>query len=325
MAPMSVFLFCFCVCHKFGLKIMFDKKVLSVQSFVTRGYVGNKAASYPFLLYGFQMDSINSVSLAGLPFLPEIRGTKLSLEEYNDIIHGLRHNHFLDEYRFFMCGFLNNPELIKAVSETAKEIAKIRSEQSPPKPFTFLCDPVFGDDGTFYCRQEVMEAYRSIVSCADIMTPNGFEASSISGINIVDVPSAIKAADWFHERGLKSLVITSFWIEDNRTKMYCLLSTVETDNQPPKRYLGHVPAVPRPLGGAGDVFAASLLVFMYDHSLVEACRKALGLLLELAERSFSESGEGETKMGICLPQSVDIFLSPKYCPDMTRVESNDYS
>jgi hypothetical protein len=36
-------------------------RVLSIQSHVVRGYVGNKCAVFPLQLLGFEVDSINSV------------------------------------------------------------------------------------------------------------------------------------------------------------------------------------------------------------------------------------------------------------------------
>uniref|UniRef100_A0A8C1YSM9 pyridoxal kinase n=1 Tax=Cyprinus carpio TaxID=7962 RepID=A0A8C1YSM9_CYPCA len=41
-----------------------DCRVLSVQSHVVRGYVGNKSASFPLQVLGFEVDTINSVQFS---------------------------------------------------------------------------------------------------------------------------------------------------------------------------------------------------------------------------------------------------------------------
>ena len=39
------------------------RRVLSVQSHVVSGYVGNKSATFPLQLLGFEVDAINSVQV----------------------------------------------------------------------------------------------------------------------------------------------------------------------------------------------------------------------------------------------------------------------
>jgi hypothetical protein len=46
-----------------------SKRVLSVQSHVVSGYVGNKSATFPLQLLGFEVDAINSVQVSQLLFL----------------------------------------------------------------------------------------------------------------------------------------------------------------------------------------------------------------------------------------------------------------
>ncbi|MGH0171387.1 UNVERIFIED_CONTAM: hypothetical protein FKN15_060994 [Acipenser sinensis] len=41
-----------------------DCRVLSIQSHVVRGYVGNKSASFPLQVLGFEVDSVNSVQFS---------------------------------------------------------------------------------------------------------------------------------------------------------------------------------------------------------------------------------------------------------------------
>ena len=40
-----------------------EPRVLSIQSHVVSGYVGNKSATFPLQLLGFEVDAINSVQV----------------------------------------------------------------------------------------------------------------------------------------------------------------------------------------------------------------------------------------------------------------------
>ena len=41
-----------------------ELRVLSIQSHVVSGYVGNKSATFPLQLLGFEVDGINSVQVS---------------------------------------------------------------------------------------------------------------------------------------------------------------------------------------------------------------------------------------------------------------------
>ena len=41
-----------------------ENRILSIQSHVVSGYVGNKSATFPLQLLGFEVDAINSVQVS---------------------------------------------------------------------------------------------------------------------------------------------------------------------------------------------------------------------------------------------------------------------
>ena len=54
------------------------RRVLSVQSHVVSGYVGNKSATFPLQLLGFEVDAINSVQVI-LPLIHKLQFSKNDL------------------------------------------------------------------------------------------------------------------------------------------------------------------------------------------------------------------------------------------------------
>jgi pyridoxine kinase len=78
-----------------------------------------------------------------------------------------------------------------------------------------VCDPVLGDlieggAGKLYVPAEFIDIYRTrLLPLADVWTPNQFEAEQLSGLRIDDEASARQCLQWFHARGVRTVIITS--------------------------------------------------------------------------------------------------------------------
>lgn len=67
-----------------------------------------------------------------------------------------------------------------------------------------------GDNGRLYVPKSLIPIYQNeILPLADICTPNQFEAETLTGIKINSKEDALKAIDWFHEKGVKTVVLSS--------------------------------------------------------------------------------------------------------------------
>lgn len=45
-----------------------------------------------------------------------------------------------------------------------------------------MCDPVLGDDGRLYVPEELVGAFRELVTHADLVTPNQFECECVPAL-----------------------------------------------------------------------------------------------------------------------------------------------
>ncbi|CAJ1031697.1 putative Pyridoxal kinase [Leishmania braziliensis MHOM/BR/75/M2904] len=272
-----------------------DKNVLSIQSHVTHGYVGNKAATFPLQLHGFDVDAINTVSLSNHSGYPVIKGHRMDLTEFTTLLDGLRANDFLSDYAYVLTGYINNADIIRHVAATVAEVREKRQQQGK-KDIVFFCDPVMGDDGRLYCKEEVVAAYRELVAHANIATPNYFEASILSTVEVKDLMSAIEAANWFHEQGTPTVVIKSFTMPDDPTHLRFLLSCHDKVTGSTKRYTGVVQYYEGRYTGTGDVFAASLVAFAHNHPIDLAVGKAMGVLQDLIKATVERGGSGKATL-----------------------------
>ncbi|KAI2668233.1 Pyridoxal kinase [Labeo rohita] len=67
-------------------------RVLSIQSHVVRGYVGNKSASFPLQVLGFEVDSINSVQFSNHTGYSHWKGQVLTADELHVLYEGIKLN-----------------------------------------------------------------------------------------------------------------------------------------------------------------------------------------------------------------------------------------
>ncbi|KAG5472350.1 hypothetical protein LSCM1_03749 [Leishmania martiniquensis] len=289
-----------------------ERSVLSIQSHVTHGYVGNKAATFPLQLHGFDVDAINTVSLSNHSGYPVIKGHRMDLAEFTSLMDGLRANDFMGDYAYVLTGYINNSDIICHLAETVAEIRKKRHQQGK-KDVVFFCDPVMGDDGRLYCKEEVISAYRELLAHADIATPNYFEASVLSSVEVTDLVSAMRAAEWFHTQGTPTVVIKSFAMQEDPAHLRFLLSCHDQKTKTTKRYTGVVPYHEGRYTGTGDVFAASLLAFAHSDPIELAVGKAMGVLQDLIRATVESGGSGKATLNsreLRVTKSPDRLLNP---------------
>lgn len=70
-------------------------RVLSIQSHVISGYVGNKAAVLPLQLLQYEVDIVNTVSFSNHSGYGSFGGTKASAEELGRVFEALESNELL--------------------------------------------------------------------------------------------------------------------------------------------------------------------------------------------------------------------------------------
>lgn len=179
-------------------------RVLSIQSSVVYGIVGNKASVFPLQLLGFETDPINSCQLSNHTGYSLFTGRKANGEEIASLADGLERNGFLCQYSHVLTGYMSS---VSFLEETATLIGKMK--KANPK-LVFVCDPVLGDDGRLYMPKEFIPIYRDrMLPMASVLTPNQTEAAALTGLPIDTLADAVLACSRLHEWGIPTVVITS--------------------------------------------------------------------------------------------------------------------
>lgn len=237
--------------------------MLSIQSHVVHGYVGNKVAAFVMQVLGVDVDPLQVVEFSNHTGYSAFRGRRVPAEEVQQLVEGLRLNNFIEAYDGVLSGYIGNVDVIHSIKAVLDEINELRANRLLPR-CSFICDPVLGDNGKFYVTESVVDTYRTLlVPRADVVTPNGFEASVLTQIGsqigfLASVDEARAAANRLHDMGAPFVVIKSFSPPTfGNGEEICFLTSVKGQASVTQR-LGRVPKQVIYFSGTGDVFAAAL-------------------------------------------------------------------
>ena len=180
-------------------------RILSIQSSVVYGYVGNKASVFPLQLLGFDVDPIHTCQLSNHTGYASFTGRRTTGAEFRALIDGLRGNGMLDQYRYLLSGYMATVDLL---TEHQLMVAEMRRTHSL---VLYLCDPVMGDNGKLYVPADFVPLYKQLMQHADILTPNQTELELLtdSSGHIHTEQQAVAACGVLHEHGVKVVIITS--------------------------------------------------------------------------------------------------------------------
>ena len=261
----------------FSIVPSFRARVLSIQSHVVHGCVGNSAATFPMQIHGLDVDAFNILSFSNHTGYPLFKGFRITAEQFSQVAEGLSANGFTEQYDYVLSGYVGNAPVMEEIAKLLKEMGE-RRVGSASGGFTYVCDPVCGDLGKLYVSDECVGIYRSLLlPLAAVALPNGFEASVLSGIEINSVATAQAAANWFHrEPKVGVVVIKSFHdaeLDPEGRRIFMLVSEAGAEGgvDDAVRHLVEVEYVTGYFTGTGDTFGG-LFMAHYAKSRNAAAR-----------------------------------------------------
>jgi pyridoxine kinase len=259
-------------------------RILSIQSHTVHGYVGNKAATFPLQLLGYNVDAINTISLSNHPAYPKAcKGHSLAVNDFTSIIEGLEANSLLD-YNAVLSGYCKSNDLLSAIESTVNH-----AKTSNPKLLYFL-DPVLGDNGSFYVPRELADVYRAkLLPIASVITPNQFEAEILSGRKLDSLSDTIEVGRIFHESGVEIYIQKGLVLKDGEDGMLNVVASISSKNnlgaqsQPSVMYRKIFPRLGRNFSGCGDLFTALMTAWIakyHDEMIVSRRFSIMGDILD---------------------------------------------
>jgi pyridoxine kinase len=225
--------------------------VLSVQSRVAYGHVGNAAAVFALQRLGIEAWALDTVAFSNHTGHGRWRGEVVPAAEVAALFDGVAALGVLPGIDAVLSGYLGDaatgPVLLDIVGQV---------RAANPRAL-FCCDPVIGDiDTGAYVTDGIAEFFRDrALAAADIATPNRFELEYLTGAPIGSLAAAAEAAARLRAKGPGIVLVTS--LEPDVAERVTMLAADAAG-----AWLVETPRLPVMLNGCGDVTAALFLAHL---------------------------------------------------------------
>jgi pyridoxine kinase len=221
--------------------------ILSIQSSVVYGHVGNSAAVFPLQRLGVEVWPINTVHFSNHTGYGSWGGAVLPTTVVEDIVRGLSERGVLALCDGLLSGYMGDVSLGRVILDVVQRVRTLRPSAA------YCLDPVMGDtDRGFYVRPGISELMRDeALPLATVVTPNQFELEFLAGHPVADLESTMAAVNHLRDRGPRVVLVTSLIRADSDPN---LIEVLAADEQ--SAYLIATPRLPLSVNGAGDATAA---------------------------------------------------------------------
>ncbi|HZH26648.1 MAG TPA: pyridoxal kinase PdxY [Azospirillaceae bacterium] len=229
--------------------------ILSIQSHVAYGHVGNAAAVFPMQRLGFEVWPIHTVQFSNHTGYGSWTGQVFTPDHIGSIVEGIAARGVMGACDAVLSGYMGDATLGTAVLDTVA-----RARAANPKAL-YCCDPVMGDVGRgFFVRPGIPDFMRErAVPAADIITPNQFELEYLTGIQVRSLDDAVAAGAKARAMGPRFVLLTSLTRSDASADVIEMLL-----DGPGGTWVVVTPrlAIEPPPNGAGDCTAALFLAHL---------------------------------------------------------------
>ena len=280
--------------------------ILSIQSSVAYGHVGNSAATFPLMRMGVEVWPVLTVHFSNHTGYGAWRGPLLSASDIAEVVRGIDERGVLGRVDAVLSGYQGAREVGAEVLRTV-DLVRQRNPRA-----VYCCDPVLGDVGRgMYVRPGIPEFMRDhVVPRAQIVTPNHFELDFLTGRVTNTVAEVLEAADALRASGPDVVLVTST-VLDHADPDEILMLVVTADGA----WQVATPRLERTFTGSGDLTAALYLAHYLegDHAGLALGRTvdAVYSLLRATTRAGSEE--------LLLVQAQDELVSPSYHFEVVRL------
>jgi pyridoxine kinase len=270
--------------------------ILSIQSAVAYGHVGNSAAVFPLQRLGFEVWPVNTVLFSNHTGYGAWRGRVVGLDWVEEIIEGIADRGAVPHTRAVLSGYLGDASLGEAVLRVVARVREARPDM------LYACDPVMGDEGRgFFVRPGIPEFFKAqAVPAADLVTPNQFELAWLADQPIASMEDAVAAAAKVAAAGPSIVVCTSLLVGPEDQLGILAHSAGST-------WVVWTPKLPVNLNGTGDAFTALFLGhWLTTGRLDQTLERAVSGMYALVEATHEQRSRE-----LVLVAAQDQLVSPK--------------
>ena len=271
--------------------------ILSIQSWVAYGHVGNASAVFPLQRLGAEVWAVNTVQFSNHTGYGSWKGTVFTGQQIAEVIDGIEARGVLPTANAVLSGYMGDAAIGTAILDA---VARVKAANAAAM---YCCDPVIGDVGRgVFVRPGIPEFMAShAIPRADIVTPNQFELDYLTGRTSGTLADAKAALAALQAMGPRTVLVTSLHTDATPADSIDLMAA-----EGGEYWLLRTPKLPVSVNGAGDAIAA---LFMYHRlrtgSAAAALEGAGSSIFGLLRRT-AEAGSRE----ILTVAAQDEFVSP---------------
>jgi len=251
--------------------------ILSLQSHVAYGHVGNSAAVFVLQRLGIEVWPVHTVQLSNHTGYETARGRAFDAAHIRELTQGIRERDVLGRCDGVLSGYIGSAAIGEAVLDAVAEV-----KRANPRAL-YCCDPVIGDVGRgAFVTPDVAEFMRGrAVPAADIVTPNHFELEQLTGCNVHSMAAALAAIEKLQKLGPNIVMVTSLLTDEAPGNAIDLVAADRTS-----RHRLRTPKLPVAAHGAGDAIAALFLAhYLRTGSAAQALSKAAASIFGVLKRT----------------------------------------
>ncbi|MCP2636898.1 pyridoxal kinase PdxY [Microbacterium sp. HD4P20] len=281
-------------------------KILSIQSAVAFGHVGNSAAVFPLQRIGVEVLPVYTVNFSNHTGYGAWRGPLISPDDVRDVILGIEERGVLGQIDVVLSGYQGGEGIADVILDA---VARVKSANPDA---VYACDPVMGNatSGCFVAPAIPVLLRDRVVPAADIITPNQFELGFLTETEPADLESTLASVDIARAMGPRTVLVTSVERPDRPEDTIEMLAVTDDG-----AWIVQTPRIPLKANGSGDVTAALFTAHLRrTGDPADALARTTSSVFDLLERTHA-SGERELQ----LVESQESYAHPRLQFDVQQV------
>ncbi|WP_295853401.1 pyridoxal kinase PdxY [uncultured Microbacterium sp.] len=273
-------------------------KVLSIQSAVAFGHVGNSAAVFPLQRIGVEVLPVYTVNFSNHTGYGAWRGPLIAPDDVAAVIEGIEDRGVFPEIDVVLSGYQGGEGIADVIIDAVARVKKANPDA------VYACDPVMGNakSGCFVAPAIPVLLRERVVPVADILTPNQFELGFLTDTEPGSVESTLESADMLRARGPRTVLVTSVERPDREPDTIEMMVVDDAG-----AWIVQTPLIPMKANGSGDVTAALFTAhYRRTGDAADALARTASSVFDLLSNTFA-AGSRELR----LVESQEAYAHPR--------------
>lgn len=280
--------------------------ILSIQSSVAYGHVGNSAAVFPLQRLGVEVWPVHTVHFSNHTGYGQWRGPLLAASDVREVITGVEERGAFPKVDAVLSGYQGGEDIGDVILDAVARVKKANPDA------LYACDPVMGNarSGCFVHPAIPVLLRERVVPAADLITPNQFELGFLTETTPETLEDTLDSVDKARAMGPGTVLVTSVLRPDRPADTIEMLA-VDGDGA----WVVQTPQLPLKANGSGDVTAALFTAHLLSTgSPAAALGRTASSVFDLLENTLG-SGERELQ----LVQSQESIAHPRMQFEVAQV------